>query len=87
MNNKFVSLGVVWLFVIVAYLILAVTMPAGRELVSQAATDLAASANMSNFPGTQGFVESSPVWIWFIPGLVGIIITVVTLKKSDDIRR
>ena len=84
MNNKFVGLIVIWVFVILAYLILAVTMPAGRELASQAATDLEASANMSNFPGAQGFVESSPVWIWFIPGLVGMIITVTTLRAGDN---
>lgn len=83
MQNKAVALIMIWVFVIVAYLFIAVFMPAGRELVSEASTELAASANMSNFPGTQEAVDSSPVWIWALPGLVGVIFTAVTLKRGD----
>ena len=86
MNNKFVALIVIWVIVILSYLTMAVIMPAGQELVTQAVTDLEASANMSNFPGTLGMVESSPVWIWILPGLVGVIFTVVTLKSNDERR-
>lgn len=83
MQNKLVAMLLIWGFVIVAYIILAVFMPAGQELVSQASTDIAASANMSNFPGAQEMVDSSPVWVWVIPGLVGVIFTAITLKRGD----
>lgn len=83
MKNKFVMIFVVWIVVIVTYLFMAAVMPAGRELVEEAATQINASANMSNFPGTLEFVESSPVWIWVIPGLVGIIYTAWSLRRKE----
>lgn len=84
MKNKFVGLFLIWLFVIIAYIIIAIGMPAVRELSGVASTELEASANMSNFPGTTGLVESSPIWIWFVPGLVGMIATVWTLKFGKE---
>ena len=82
MNNKFVMIFLTWFAVVVAYIFIVVTMPAGRELVSEAATQMEASANMDNFPGAVEFVESSPVWIWILPGLAGVVFTVIFLKRE-----
>jgi len=82
MNKLFFLVGL-WFFIGVAYLIMAVMMPATRELVSTAAAAIDASANMSLQPGTLGMVESSPVWFWVVPGFVGIVATVVTLRKGE----
>ena len=84
MNNKFLHVVVIWIAIVIAYLGIAVTMPAGREMVNEATTQLNASANMSQFPGTQEFVESSPVWIWILPGLIGAIVTAVILKRRKN---
>jgi hypothetical protein len=82
MTNKIIGLGLIWLFVITAYIILAISMPAIRELSTEASTQLTASANMSNFPGAQEAVDSSPYYLWFIPGTVGMITTVMFLVKN-----
>lgn len=82
-DNKFVKIFLCWVAVVIAYLFIALFMPAGRELVSTASTELDASANMTNFPGTSEFVGSSPVWIWILPGLIGFIYTAYMLKKQE----
>lgn len=82
MAQKLFMLGIVWVLVAVAYIILATMMPAINELVSTANTSLVESANMSNFPGTQEAVTSAPLWLWFIPGMVGIVVSVIMLKKG-----
>ena len=82
MQNKFIAIGVTWVIIIAVYIIIAFMMPAFNSIVSTAGSSLEASANMSNFPGTQETVASAPVWIWFIPGLVGIVYTVWKLKKG-----
>ena len=81
MQNKFVGLGIMWVVVIFAYIIMAAIMPAFTDIVSTANTTIQASANMSNLPGTMGVVQTAPVWIWFIPGVVGLVSTVVMLRK------
>lgn len=86
MQNKIIAIIVILLCVIGAYIILAVTLPAGRELVETAATELEASANMDNFPGTLGVVETAPLWIWFLPGIVGVIATVMVLRPGNQQR-
>ena len=82
MANKLIYLGLMWVAIIIAYLALAFMFPAFVEIVSTANTSIAASANMSNFPGTLPVVNSAPLWIWAVPGLVGIVGTVIVLKKG-----
>lgn len=66
-----------------AYIVMAVSMPAINDLTATAATEMEASANMSRLPGTLEATESFPYWSWAIPGLVGIVVTVITLKKGS----
>jgi hypothetical protein len=65
-----------------AYILMAFTMPAITAISSESAATINASANMSNFPGTIEMVNSAPVWLWFIPGLVGVVTTVIMLVKK-----
>lgn len=83
-KNKIILIGAVWAIIIFAYIIMAVTMPAIGELSSLASTDIQASANTSQMPGIVGAVESAPVYLWFIPGGIGLIVTVVTLKRGSS---
>ena len=77
---KMSTLAIIWVVVVISYLILAVTSSAITELSTTASTEMQASANLSQQPGIQGMVESSGVWVWFIPGLIGMAATVWTLK-------
>ena len=81
-KNKLITLGVMWVLIILAYILMAVAMPAIGEITAQASTDIQSSANTSNMPGLVGGVESAPVYLWFIPGAIGIIATAVILKRN-----
>ena len=83
-SNKFVRLVIITLVVIVAYIGLALTHPAQRQLAEQAGTDIAASANMSNQPGAKEFVDAWPTLVWFIPGIIGGVLVVITLLKREE---
>ena len=63
MANKIFGFALIWFFVVGAYIILAVSMPALNEIFSSVNTTLASgsSGNMSNFPGTQEAVQTAPV--------------------------
>ena len=80
--NKFFGIVIVVVIVIFVYLILAVTMPAINEISTAAAVSLNATSNMSNYPGTLEVVESSPWWMWALPGAVGMVVIIVMLKKG-----
>lgn len=78
--GKFGTLVIIWIFIVVAYILIGVTSPAISDISSEASTAMQASGNMTEQPGIQGAVESSPVWIWIIPGFIGIVSTVWILK-------
>ncbi|MFC1904655.1 hypothetical protein ACFLXT_02710 [Chloroflexota bacterium] len=82
MADKITNMLIVWGAVIFAYIVLAVTMPVHQEMVATSRADMAASANLSNMPGIDAAVASSPVWLWFIPGLVGLVVTAIMLRSS-----
>lgn len=78
--DKIWTLLIIWLFVVVAYIFIGVSLPAISDISDTTSTAMQASGNMTEQPGIQGAVESSPVWIWIIPGFVGIVSTVWLLK-------
>jgi len=81
--NKLIHLGIIFLAVVAGYIILAVIMPAINEVTAVAADSINASTNMSNFPGTLEVVQSSPWWLWSLPGIAGVIAAVVMLRKQE----
>lgn len=76
-----------WAIIGFSYIILAVAMPAGRELISEAATTINASCNISQVIGVSEAVGAAPVYLWFIPGGIGLISTVWILKKDNPQHR
>ncbi len=82
MGKKVLWLVALWAAVVVAYVFLAAAMPAIRDLSSQAVVDMNASANMSQQPGAVGAVETAPIWVWFIPGTIGGVFSVIILSKK-----
>lgn len=83
MGKKIFSLTILWAMVILAYIIMAVSMPAITEITAMAAIEMEASANMSQLPGTLEATEAFPYYSWAIPGLVGIVVTVIMLKSGS----
>lgn len=43
--------------------------------------DLAAGSNMSNYPGTSGFLLNIPWILYFAPVIIGIVLIVIILKR------
>ena len=83
LGNKFIFLFVMWLVIIGTYVVIGFFMPAINDITAVAQTELNASANMSHFPGVIEAVQMYPVFfVWFVPGLVGIILTVIELKRG-----
>jgi len=80
--DKLKYVAVTWLLVIFAYIILAVMMPVLTGMAGNASTELQATSNMSAYPGMLGVIETSPIWMWFVPGGIGIIATAIFLKKN-----
>lgn len=81
--NKFFAVGLTLLVVIFCYLGLLVLMPAVSDITSEAAIQMDASANMSNFPATKETTQSASYWLWAVPGVGGIISVAVILRKGE----
>lgn len=82
MSKKIGMTVLIWFGVIFAYIIMAAAMPAFSGLVDSTSAALQATSNMSNYPGLLSGIQASPVYVWFIPGGVGIVGSVVVLKTS-----
>jgi hypothetical protein len=80
--NKLGTVGIIVGFVIVAYLLLLVFMTVIVDSASSANATMAATSNMSNYPGTAEGIIAAPWILWFVPGVVGMIAIIVVLKKS-----
>ena len=72
----------IWAAILVVYVVMTASMPGINSLVQTANETLVATSNMSNYPGLQDTVESSPLWLYVIPAAVGGIATVVVLKRK-----
>jgi len=82
MMNKIGAVIVITVMVIAAYLLLLIVVPnviAPAALSANTAMD--ASSNMSLYPGTSGFLMSTPWILFFVPGVIGIAIIVVILRQ------
>lgn len=71
-----------WAAIILTYVILTAAMPAINSLVQMANETMVATSNMSNYPGSQEAILTAPLWIYFIPGGIGLVGTVMILKSA-----
>ena len=79
--NKILWIGVTVAAVVIVYLIMLVVMPIVADFAATANTTIDASSNMSNYPGTSGFLLAIPWIMWFVPGAGGIIVVIAILKS------
>jgi len=83
MGNKIFLMAIIWGAVLVAYIMLGLLMPMHQQIMNESLVSFNATANMSHFPGTYDAVASSSVWLWFIPGPVGLVVSVIMLKRRN----
>jgi len=79
--NKLGAIAIIVGMVIIAYLFLLVAMPVIADAVSTTNTTMAATSNMTNYPGTQEATLATPWVLFFVPGVIGIISVIITLKR------
>jgi len=81
--TKFKAIALLILGIGGCYVVLAIFIKfLADQTVSTNAT-LAASSNMAAYPGTSGFLLSTPWVLYFVPAIIGIIWLVVILKKRE----
>ena len=79
--NKIGAIVITVAMVIICYLLMLVTVPVMVGLISTANATMVASSNMTNYPGTAGFLTSMPWILWFVPGSLGIVVIIMILRK------
>lgn len=81
MMSKLGSVGWIVGVVIVCYLLLLVFMPFLSDTATTANATMAATSNMSNYPGTSEGILAAPWVLWFVPAVGGIIALVIVLRQ------
>ena len=82
MTKKIVQVFLVVGATVVAYLVLTVIMPVLTDMASTANTTMAASSNMSNYPGMAAATIGAPLWLYFAPAIVALVIIVLILRQK-----
>ena len=72
-------LGLVALTVLV-YLIMPALMAAINPIVDISVESMNSTSNMTNYPGMIGATESMPLIMWFVPGVICAVLSVLILK-------
>ena len=65
----------------IVYMLVLVIMPFMSDLASTANTTMAATSNVSNYPGGQEVVLIAPWILWFAPGVIGMVVVFLILKS------
>lgn len=78
--NKLGAVLIVIGVMIACYLFLLVVMPVITGIISTANATVSAQT-WANHPGSQGFLQSTPWIMFFVPGTIGIIVIVMILRK------
>ena len=80
-------MGKIWQVILIVsgvaalYLLMLVVMPVVADLATTANTTMNASVNMSLYPGASEGMMSAPWILWFVPGTIGMILIVATLRQ------
>jgi len=73
---------IVVFIVTLCYFLLIVIQPTVVELVETANTTMTAvTANVSAYPGSQDTLIATPLILWFVPGVIGMIAVVIILRQ------
>lgn len=81
--SKFIK--IIWVIVGIGlcYLLMLITIPFLADTANTVNTSMAATTNMSNFPGASGALVAAPWVLWFAPGTIGIALVVIILRSGE----
>lgn len=79
--NKIGAVAIIIGITIFLYLILLVVMPVVTELISTANATVTGAGGWANYPSSQGFFVSQPWILFFVPGVICMIIIVIILRQ------
>lgn len=82
--KKVFQVGLVWALVVSVYIVLAGIAKVHTGISQEAVAVVTASANMSN-QGNVWLTQAFNIWpvvMWFIPGGVGLVATVIYLRGT-----
>ena len=84
MGKALKTVAIMWGVILVVYLLLAFLYPVITGLADEGAAELQATSNMSNYPGTVAVIQAIGLWIWFVPGGLGFIASVVIIRTGTS---
>ncbi len=83
MGDKVKQVVIIIAAVSILYLLLIPIMGIFTDAASTANTTIAATDNWSDFPGAQSALLGAPLFIFFIPAILGIAWVVLVLKRKE----
>ena len=81
--SKFKSIALLIVGILMLYGVLAIFISFLADTTVSVNQSLNASTNMTAYPGTSGFLLSTPWVLYFVPAVIGIVWLVVILKKRE----
>lgn len=78
------GLIIIWGVVIASLIFMATLSDDMNEIVTIGVGEMQAVSDLDNYPGIQKSWESFPVWKWFLPPIIGLLLTGYLLYKNRD---
>lgn len=82
--NKLKAVVIIIAGVCLAYLMLLAVMPALTSIVAESSAIVGAHPNIDLHPGAQEGLDIMPWVLYFLPGVIGIIALVITLRRGEE---
>ena len=80
--NKYVMVLLIIVVVFIAEMAILVVQPVVVDMANTANATMAASSNMSNYPGTANYMVSTPWQLFFVPPAIGMWLVFKALKAG-----
>ena len=80
--NKIGKIILITIGVFLVYMLMLVVSPILTSFASTANTTMAASSNLTNYPGAGEAVLAAPIVLWWAPAIICMIIIVIYLKRG-----
>ena len=81
--TKFKSIALLIVGIAMLYGMLAIFISFLADTTVTTNATLEASSNMTQYPGTSGFLLSTPWLLYFAPAIIGIVWLVIILKRRE----
>ena len=81
--SKFKSVALLIVGIVMLYGVLAIFISFVADTTTSVNTSLAAAHNMSQYPGTSGFLLFSPFLLYLVPAIIGIVWLIIILRRRE----